>query len=137
MIWQISVFLSLLNANSIGASNNNSSSHSTEKSMVHNSNSALNFLSHFDSILDGSFKVQIYNVVSVVCDGNFISVDFVVGTGSHAKYWFASLAGWECGYGTKGVFVAEGGDFDWYGETRSKSIGELGFVNCTVEVDRK
>lgn len=81
----------LLYTDSIGTSNDNSSGHTTEKTVINNTNSAFNFLCHFDSILDIFFKVQIYDIVTIVSDSNFISVNLIVGAGSHTKDSFAAF----------------------------------------------
>ena len=119
-----------LDRDSVGSSNDDGSAHVAEKSVVDNTANGLDVFGHLSGILDCLFEVKIDNVVSVVGDGNFVSVNLVVGGGSHAKNRLASLASWEGGNFSHGVFVAERSDLDGNRESRSQSIGQLGFVNC-------
>ncbi len=126
----------LLDGDSLGSSNDDSSSHPTEKSMVDNSNGSLDLLCHLDSILDGLLEVQIDNVISIVGDGNLISIILVVGAGSHTEDGVASSNRGESRDGAEGVFVAEGRDLDGDGEARSESVAEFGFIDDDDEFVR-
>ena len=119
-----------LDRDTVGSSNDDGSAHVAEKSVVDNTADSLDILGHLSGILDGFFEVKIDNVVSVVSDSNFVSVDLVVGRRSHTENRLASLARWEGGNFPHGVFVTERSDLDGNRESRSQSIGQLGFVNC-------
>ena len=77
------VKLSFLDRDSIRTSNDYSCGQTTEKSVVYNSNGALNFLCHLWCILDGFLEVKVYNIVSIVCDSDFITIILVILTRSH------------------------------------------------------
>lgn len=104
--------------------------------MVDNSNGSLDLLCHLDSILDGLLEVQIDNVISIVGDGNLISIILVVGAGSHTEDGVASSNRGESRDGAEGVFVAEGRDLDGDGEARSESVAEFGFIDDDDEFVR-
>jgi hypothetical protein len=70
-------FLRQLDSDSILSSNDHSSRHAAEKSMVDHSANILDILGHFSSILDSSFKVKIDNVVSVISYSDFITIGLV------------------------------------------------------------
>jgi hypothetical protein len=116
--------------NSVSSGNNDSRGHITKETMVNNTADVLQIRSHFSWVLDGSLKVKVDNVVAIVSDGNFISIDCVGRAGSHAKDGLASGARGQGGDGAHGVLVAKGSDFDGDGKTRAQTIGKLGLVDC-------
>ena len=122
--------LRCLDRDSILSGNNDSRSQIAKETMVNNTTDILQIRSHFSWVLDGSLKVKVDNVVAIVSDGNFISIDCVGRAGSHAKDGLGSGARGQGGDGAHGVLVAKGSDFDGDGETRAQTIGKLGLVDC-------
>jgi hypothetical protein len=116
--------------NSLRSGNNDSRGQTAKETMVYNTADILQIGSHFSCVLNGGLKVKVDNVVAIVSDGNFISIDFVGRTGSHAKDGLASGARVESRDDAHGVLVAKGSDFDGDGETRAQAIGKLGLVDC-------
>merc|ERR1712176_903012 len=97
--------------------------------MVDHTAYGLDICCHLSCILDWLFKMKINNVVSVVGDGDLISIRLVAGRRSHSEDGLASTARFEGGNFSHGVLVAERGDFDRNRESRSQSVAQLGFVN--------
>ena len=115
----LSIACLFLDRDSVGSSNDNSRAHVTEESVVNNTAHRLDVFRHLSCILDCLFEVKIDNVISVVGDSNFVSVRLVAGRGSHSEDGFASVAGFEGGNFSHGVFVAEGSDLNGNWESRS------------------
>jgi hypothetical protein len=122
-------YLRFSDRDSILSGNNDSRSHITKETMVDDTTDVLQIRSHFSWVLNGSLKVKVDNVVAIVSDGNFISIDCVGRAGSHAKDGLTSGARGQGGDGAHGVLVAKGSDFDGDGETRAQTIGKLGLVD--------
>ena len=119
-----------LDRDSVRSCDNDGSAHITEESVVNNTAHGLDVLGHLSGILDSLIEVKIDNVVSVVGDGNFVSIRLVAGGRSHSEDGFASVARWKGGNFPHGVFVAEGSDLNGNRESRSQSVGQLRFIDC-------
>lgn len=124
-----------LDGDSVGSGNDDGRAHVAEESVVDNTANSLDVFGHLSGILDWFFKVKIDNVVSVVGDSDFVSIVLVVGGGSHSEDGLASLARRKGSNFPHGVLVAEGGDFDGDGESRSQAVAQLGLVNCKRSED--
>mmetsp|Transcript_10965 Transcript_10965/g.16551 ORF Transcript_10965/g.16551 Transcript_10965/m.16551 type:complete len:260 (+) Transcript_10965:407-1186(+) len=105
--------------------------------MVNNSNGILNLTGHNRCLLrgDGHIKVQINNVVTVISDSNLITVRLVGRAGSHTQDSIAlARNGGKVLHELQSVEVAERGDLNRDGETRSEGIGQLTLVDNDNEL---
>mmetsp|Transcript_14234 Transcript_14234/g.29724 ORF Transcript_14234/g.29724 Transcript_14234/m.29724 type:complete len:269 (+) Transcript_14234:1881-2687(+) len=118
-----------LNGDSVLSGDDDGRAHVAEESVVDNSAYGLDVFGHLSGILDGFFEVKIDDVVSVVGDGNFVSIGLIAGGGSHSEDGLASVAGFEGGNFPHGVLVAERSDLNGDGESGSESVAQLGVVD--------
>ena len=83
-------------------------------------------------------KVQVDNVVAVVCDSDFVSVDLVVGRTAHAQHWLAAGRSdrRKRGYEPHGVLVTERNDFHRDREVRTEAVAELRLIHNHDELLR-
>mmetsp|Transcript_25749 Transcript_25749/g.70800 ORF Transcript_25749/g.70800 Transcript_25749/m.70800 type:complete len:290 (+) Transcript_25749:52-921(+) len=118
-----------LDGDSLRSGNDDGGTHVAKESVVDDTADGLDVFGHLSCVLDGFLEVEVDNVVSIVGDGDFVSVGLVAGGGSHSEDGFASRAGFEGGNLSHGVFVAERCDLNGNGESGSQSIAQLGFVD--------
>lgn len=72
-------FSLFLDANTVRSSNDDGGRHVAEETVVDNAAHILQISSHLPYVLDGSIEMKIDNVVSIIGDGNFITVGFIGG----------------------------------------------------------
>ena len=97
--------------------------------MIDHTAHILEFLSHFGGVLDWFCKMKIDNVVTVIGNGNLITIDFIVRGGSHTEQGVAARTRGKSSNRAHGVSMTKRSNLNGNRKSRSKTIAKLGFVH--------
>ena len=126
------MFILLLDRDTVGSSYNYSSRHPAKEAMINHTAHILEFLSHLGGVLDWFCKMKIDNVVTVIGNGNLITIDLIVRGGSHTQQRLAARTRGKSGNRAHSVRMAKGSNLHRNRKSRSKTIAKFGFVHCIV-----
>ena len=82
----------LFNGDTVLPSDNNSRCHSRENTVVNNADRLLQLFRHELNVLNLRLEVEVDDVVSVVGDGDLVTVTLVIGGGAHPQDRLRTLA---------------------------------------------